>query len=165
MVRRALPDVQVLVIGPTDEDEDYFALCKRRVAELDLEDTIVFTGKVNIIDWLPRIDVLVLTSISEAQPLVLLEAGAARIPCVATDVGSCREIIEGAPDEVPNLGLAGRVAPPMDAGAIGQAITALMADPALRAACGDTLRKRVETYFTSEISAARYAALYHELVA
>ncbi|MFC3630817.1 GT4 family glycosyltransferase PelF [Paracoccus angustae] len=165
VVRRAIPDVQVLVIGPTDEDEDYFALCKRRVAELDLAATIVFTGKVNIVDWLPRIDVLVLTSISEAQPLVLLEAGAARIPCVATDVGSCREIIEGAPDEHPNLGLAGRVAPPMDADAIGRAIVELMADPALRAACGDTLRRRVETYFTSEISAARYAALYHELVA
>ncbi|MTE01484.1 DUF3492 domain-containing protein [Paracoccus sp. YIM 132242] len=165
IIRRAIPDVQVLVIGPTDEDEDYFALCKRRVTELDLTETVLFTGKVNIIDWLPRIDVMVLTSISEAQPLVLLEAGAARIPCVATDVGSCREIIEGAPDEHPNLGLAGRVAPPMDAGAIGRAIVELLADPALRAACGETLRRRVETHFTSDISAARYGALYRELVA
>ncbi|MCQ0971427.1 GT4 family glycosyltransferase PelF [Paracoccus sp. TK19116] len=165
IVKRAIPEVEVLIIGPTDEDEDYFALCKRRVIELGLFDTVKFTGKVNIVDYLPRIDVLILTSISEAQPLVLLEAGAARIPCVATDVGSCREIIEGAPDEIPNLGPAGRVAPPMDAEAIGQAITELMADPVLRAACGETLRKRVETYFTSEISAARYAALYRELVA
>ena len=52
-----------------------------------------------------------------------------------------------------------------DADAIGQAIVELMADPALRAACGETLRKRVEMYFTSEISAGRYAALYQELVA
>jgi glycosyltransferase involved in cell wall biosynthesis len=165
LVRQAIPDVQVLVIGPTDEDQDYFALCKRRVTELGLTETVVFTGKVNILDYLPRIDVLVLTSISEAQPLVLLEAGAARVPCVATDVGSCREIIEGAPDEVPNLGSAGRVAPPMDGEAIGRAIVELLADPALRAACGETLRKRVETYFTSELSAARYSALYDELVA
>ena len=57
------------------------------------------------------------------------------------------------------------MAPPMDAEAIGRAIVELMADPALRAACGETLRRRVETYFTSEISAARYAALYHDLVA
>lgn len=165
LVRQAIPDVQVLVIGPTDEDEDYFTLCKQRVTELDMTETVIFTGKVDIIDFLPRIDVLVLTSISEAQPLVLLEAGAARVPCVVTDVGSCREIVEGAPDEVPNLGAAGRVAPPMDAPAIGRAIIDLMADPALRAACGDTLRKRVETYFTSERSAARYSALYRELVA
>ena len=49
--------------------------------------------------------------------------------------------------------------------AIGRAIVELLADPALRAACGETLRKRVETYFTSELSAARYSALYEELVA
>ena len=165
IVRRAIPDVHVLIIGPTDEDEDYHALCRRRVAELGLSETVSFTGKVNIVDFLPQIDVLVLTSISEAQPLVLLEAGAAKIPCVATDVGSCREIIEGAPDEHPNLGPGGRIAPPMDADAIGQAIVELMADPTLRAACGETLRKRVEMYFTSEISAGRYAALYQELVA
>lgn len=165
LVKRAIPDVQMLLIGPTDEDPDYFALCRRRIEELGLEDTIVFTGKVNIADYLGRIDVLVLTSISEAQPLVLLEAGAAGVPCVATDVGSCREIIEGAPDEVPNLGIAGRVAPPMDAAAIGAAIVELLADPDLRRTCGETLRKRVETYFTSEISARRYAALYAELAA
>ncbi|CAM3403264.1 GT4 family glycosyltransferase PelF [Paracoccus nototheniae] len=165
LVRRAIPDVRVLIIGPTDEDPDYHALCQRRVAELGLQDTISFTGKVDIMDYLPVIDVLVLTSISEAQPLVLLEAGAAGIPCVATDVGSCREIIEGAPDEHPRLGLAGRVAAPMDADAIGAAIVELMADPALRAACGAVLRRRVQTYFTSEISAGRYADLYRELVA
>ena len=165
IVRRAIPEVQVLVIGPTDEDEDYYTLCRRRVAELGLEDTVVFTGKVNIIDYLPRIDILVLTSISEAQPLVLLEAGAAGIPCVTTDVGSCREIIEGAADEQPNLGMGGRVAPPMDADAIGAAIVELMTDEALRLACGENLRRRVERYFTSEISAGRYARLYHELVA
>lgn len=165
LVRRAIPDVRVLIIGPTDEDPDYDALCRRRVTELGLEETIAFTGKVDIMDYLPVIDVLVLTSISEAQPLVLLEAGAAGIPCVATDVGSCREIIEGAPDEEPALGLAGRIAPPMDAEAIGAAIAELMADPGLRAACGEVLRRRVQTYFTSEISAGRYADLYRELVA
>lgn len=164
VVRNVIPDVEFLLIGPTDEDEDYFALCKRRIDELDLGETIVFTGKVNIVDYLGRIDVLVLTSISEAQPLVLLEAGAARVPCVATDVGSCREIIEGAPDEVPNLGIAGRVAPVMDAKAIGEAIAELLGDADLRRRCGETLRKRVETYFTSELSAQRYAALYEELM-
>jgi glycosyltransferase involved in cell wall biosynthesis len=165
VVKNAIPGAQVLLIGPTDEDEDYFALCRRRVDELGLGDTVVFTGRVDIVDYLGRIDVLVLTSISEAQPLVLLEAGAARVPCVVTDVGSCREIIEGAPDENPRLGIAGRVAPPMDAPAIGRAIVELLGDPDLRRRCGETLRRRVETYFTSDLSAARYAALYDGLMA
>ena len=52
---------------------------------------------------------MALTSISEAQPLVLLEAMAAGVPVLATDVGSCREIIEGATDEDKALGKAGEV--------------------------------------------------------
>ena len=164
VIRRQIPDVEVLVMGPTDEDEDYYDLCKRRVTELGLENTVVFTGRVNIMDYLPKIDVMVLSSISEAQPLVILEAGAAGIPCVSTDVGSCREIIEGAPDEQPNLGMAGRVVPPMDSRAIGAAVIELLNDEALRRDCGATLRKRVETSFTSGVSAGKYRALYQELV-
>jgi polysaccharide biosynthesis protein PelF len=104
-----------------------------------------------------------LTSISEAQPLVLLEAGAARIPCVATDVGSCREIIEGPADETPAFGCGGFVVPPMDPDALGAAVVRLLSNAPLRKACGEALRKRVETGFTSEVSSGAYEALYHEL--
>jgi glycosyltransferase involved in cell wall biosynthesis len=119
---------------------------------------------VSINDYLPNIDVVVLTSISEAQPLVLLEAGAAGIPCVTTDVGSCREIIEGAPEETPNLGVAGRVVPAMDVPAIGAAIVELLSDRGLREKCGEVLRRRVQKYFTSEVSAGRYRQLYSGLM-
>lgn len=163
LVHHAIPEAEILIIGPTDEDEEYYALCQRRVAEAGLGQTVTFTGKLNIFDILPRIDVLVLTSISEAQPLVILEAGAAHIPCVATDVGSCREIIEGAPDEVPNLGSGGRVVPAMDSKAIGAAIVELLQAPDLRRECGNALRKRVECYYTSQLSADRYRDLYREL--
>lgn len=165
LVRDAVPDVEVLVIGPTDEDPDYFAACEARVAELGLSGNVTFTGRMNIFDILPRLDVMLLTSVSEAQPLVLLEAGAARIPCVATDVGSCREIIEGAAGENPPLGPGGRVAPPMDPGAIAAATIELLSDRDLRARMGEALRKRVETAFTSEASSASYAALYREFAA
>ena len=52
----------------------------------------------------------------------------------------------------------------MDADAIGRAIPELLRDEDLRRRCGEALRRRVETYFTSEISAQRYAALYSELM-
>lgn len=164
-VRRRHPDVEVLIMGPTSEDPAYFEVCKQKVDDLGLRNTIRFTGKVNIMDYLGRIDVMVLTSISEAQPLVLLEAGAASIPCVVTDVGSCREIIEGAPDEAPNLGLGGRVVPPMEPKAVARAIGELLQDDQLRKSCGQVLRRRVETYFTSEVSSRRYADLYSGVLA
>ena len=96
--------------------------------------------------------------------LVLLEAGAAGIPCVATDVGSCREIIEGAPQEIPGLGLGGIVVPPMDSTAIGNAVVRLLGDRTLRLQCGQILRRRVENSFTSQVSARKYRELYSEML-
>jgi glycosyltransferase involved in cell wall biosynthesis len=165
VIRKAVPTVEILVIGPTDEDPDYFAFCQRRVAEMGLEGTLRFTGRMNVLDILRFLDVVILTSISEAQPLVLLEAGAAKIPCVATDVGSCREIIEGAPREDPPLGRGGFVVPVMDPEALGLAVIRLLSDDALRTACGETLHARVAQGFSSERSSNAYAALYTDLMA
>lgn len=165
VMRDQVADVQVLIMGPTDEDPAYFDACTQKMRDLDLAETVVFTGKVNIFDYMADVDIVVLTSISEAQPLVLLEAGAACIPCVSTDVGSCREIIEGAPDEMPNLGPGGRVCPPMDAAGIGGAVAELLRDPDLRARCGRSLRMRVERHFTSAASAGQYRELYDEAFA
>ena len=164
-LRASTPSLRALLLGPTNEDPDYFAQCRQLVEQLELEETLEFTGKVNIVEFLPQIDVMVLTSISEAQPLVILEAGAAGIPCVATDVGSCREIIEGLPQEEPKLGAGGRIVPLMAPEATAEAIASLLDDETLRRRCGETLRQRVKIYFTSEASAARYSALYDRLAA
>lgn len=164
IIRREIPNVEILILGPTDEDQAYFDMCEKAVEELGLSETIQFNGKVNIFDYMSRIDVLVLTSISEAQPLVLLEAGAARIACVATDVGSCRDIIEGMAGESPSLGSGGRVVPPMDTDAIGAAVVELLQDKDLRRRCGEVLRARVATHFTSAKSASQYLNLYSDLI-
>ena len=66
---------------------------------LGLDGKLGFLGHRNVFELLPKLGVLMLTSISQAQPLAILEAFAAGVPCVATDVGACREQIEGASDE------------------------------------------------------------------
>ena len=48
---------------------------------------------------------------------------------------------------------------------VGYSAGRLLADDDLRRRCGETLRRRVEAGFTSEASAASYAALYQELLA
>ena len=53
----------------------------------------------------------ILTSISEGQPLSVLESFAARRPCVTTDVGCCRELLAG--NEEDSFGIAGYCVPPM----------------------------------------------------
>ena len=75
ILKGMLPRLEALIVGPTDEDEAYYQECVNLVRFLNLTDTVTFTGRVKLEEFLGRIDVVVLTSISEAQPLVILEAG------------------------------------------------------------------------------------------
>ena len=163
LLKARVPDLRAWVVGPTDEDADYNKECQALVAEHGLSETVIFTGPVNILDYLGQIHVMVLTSLSESQPLVVLEAGAAGIPFVATDVGSCREIIEGRPDEMPNLGLGGAITHLAAANEIADAVEVLLRDHDKRRAAGEALRARVATHYTSTQAAAAYRTLYADL--
>lgn len=159
-----IPDLRALVMGPTDEDEKYYADCQELVVHLGLENTVEFTGQVRIDDYLGEVDVMVLSSISEAQPLVILEAGAAGIPCVATDVGACREMIYGHPKENPVLGHGGTIVPLSNPSAIAQALLRLLSDRQHYADCSTAMRQRVAKYYTKEKQYAAYKALYEQHV-
>lgn len=162
ILRDKVPGVRVLMLGPTNEDPVYFQECQEMVAYLGLADVFEFTGQVKLHDYLGKVDAIALTSISEAQPLVLLEAGAAGVPSVATDVGSCRDIIEGRPDEEPPLGPGGFVTPLADPAAIASALAQLLLDPGLRARCGDAIRRRTERYYNKRIVDRVYREMYDE---
>lgn len=154
------PDLRALIIGPTDEDPDYARSCMAEVKQRRLTDTISFTGPVNVLEYLGWIDVLVLTSISEALPLVILEAGAAGVPCVATDVGACREILEGRTNESGAIGAGGMVAPVGATPEIAEAIASLLEHPERLRLYGDRLQRRVREHYRAENVAEAYRALY-----
>jgi polysaccharide biosynthesis protein PelF len=164
LVREKIPRLRALVMGPVDEDPAYFKECRQLVAELALEDCLVFTGGVRITELMPSVHVVVLTSLSEAQPLVLLEAGAAGIPCVATDVGACREIIEGARAEEVDPQPGGFVTDLVAPDQIADSVCRLLADDGLRRRFGETLRTRVREHYASDMSRQKYAALYQALI-
>ncbi|HIP53806.1 MAG TPA: glycosyltransferase, partial [Chromatiales bacterium] len=119
-----------------------------------------FTGRVDLKEWLGRIDLIVLTSISEGQPLVILEAGAAGIPCVATDVGACREMIEGDGRENPPLGSGGAVVPLSNPSSTARAIIRLLSDPSVLEQCGQVMQERVRRYYNKEDLIRTYQHLY-----
>ena len=78
---------------------------------------IQFLGPRDVRDVYGDIDVLLLTSISEGQPLVILEAYAAAVPVISTDVGACRELIDGSDGVDSELGPSGivtRIASPVE---------------------------------------------------
>lgn len=165
ILRDYIPDVRVWILGPLDEDPDYVHECRTLATHLDLDATVEFKGRVALKDYYPLIDVLVLTSVSEAQPLVILEGAAVGVPAVATDVGSCREMIDGRSDEVPALGEAGAVTPLANPKATADALRRLLTDSVLYERCSRTAQARVRRYYNKAVLDASYREIYETHVA
>lgn len=160
VAKREVPDLQAFVLGPEDEDPAYAAECKDLVRLLGLDGTLRFMGRQKLSDWLGRIDALALTSVSEAQPLVILEGGAAGVPTVATDVGACREMLEGRSDEKPRLGPGGEVTGLADPAATGRALARLLVDKEWHRRCAAAIKRRVELLYNKRTIDGIYREIY-----
>jgi glycosyltransferase involved in cell wall biosynthesis len=163
LVADVVPSLRVRVLGPMEEDREYAQDCQHLARELGMDESIAFEGKKNLADELDTLDVLVLTSISEAQPLVVLEAGAVGVPCIASDVGCCRELLEGRTAEDRALGPGGLLTPIATPGATARAVLALYADSELRQAMGESLKRRVERFYSQSAMIETYRSIYTQL--
>jgi glycosyltransferase involved in cell wall biosynthesis len=103
-----------------------------------------------------------LTSISEALPLVLLEGYAAGIPTVSTDVGSCRELVEGAAPEDRALGPSGLIVPIADPEATAEAAIKLLSNPERWKAAQTAAIARVERFYTQKMMYDSYRNIYKD---
>ena len=102
--KNRVKNLKLWIMGPCDEDEEYAKECFDIVEAMNLED-VVFTDRVDVTKYMGRMDFTVLTSISEGQPLTILEGFAAKKPVVATDVGNCRGLIYGESDDYGAAGI------------------------------------------------------------
>lgn len=101
--------------------------------------------------WLLSSDVFVLASHFECFPLSILEACAAGLPCVVTDVGGNTEAIQD--------GVNGRVVPPRDPDALATALIEMVDHPERRAAFGQAARQSAEDFSTPHMVARTEALL------
>ena len=164
-VANHLPQAQGWIAGPEDESPEYAAECRELVAQLGLGEHVKFLGFQKLTELLPKVGLVVLSSISEALPLVILEGYAAGVPTVATDVGSCRQLVEGLPGEDAALGTSGRVVRIADPEALAQASLELLRDPQKWKSCSEAAIRRVEAYYSQDMMFARYRALYEKNLA
>ncbi len=155
-----MPDARGWVVGPQDEDPDYVEECRSLIRDLKLEGLVELRSYMPMEEILPQISVLVLTSISEALPLVLLEGFAAGVPAVSSDVGACRELIEGRGEEDRALGEAGAVVPIASPSRTALAVLELLGDADRWHRASRAGYNRVRLYYTEQRMLADYSDIY-----
>lgn len=161
IVKQMVPDAQLKIMGNCEEDPVYYHECKDLLDELKTDD-VEFLGQVNIKEHLADIDLLVLSSISEGQPLAILEGLAAGIPFVATNVGDCKALLEG-DHEDDTFGPAGIIVPVMNSDAMAQAIMRFIRNPELLSTMGEAGHKRVEKYYDRQAMLDAFYDIYNHL--
>lgn len=154
------PSLKLWILGPTDEDTEYANECFDLVDSLGVKD-VVFTGTVNVTDYMGRMDVTILTSISEGQPLTILEGYASHLPAIATDVGNCRGLIYGEDDDFGDAGILTHV---MNVTEIADAMVKLAKNPRLREQMAEAAYKRVNSKYRIDQMKKKYAEVYDQMV-
>lgn len=122
----------------------------------DLGHRVRFLGWRSDLDLiLAASDVAVLTSDNEGMPVTLIEASMAGVPCVTTDVGSAREVVDD--------GVTGFVTH-IDSTDVARALEALVVDETQRREMGRQAAQRARQRFGEERLAGDYAQIYSTLV-
>lgn len=150
-LKAVVPNVHVKLVG----DGELANELRRQAAPLG--DAVEFLGqRMDVPELLGASDVLVLPSWSEALPTVLMEAGAASLPVVATAVGGTSEIVVD--------GEGGYVVPPGNSEMLARRLIDLLQNPAQAAQMGQTARQRIIQLFSLRQQARKTTALYERIL-
>ena len=150
------PDTTFSIAGEVLEP-DYFEELQTLVTKLQLSDHFYFAGGVaNLKQHLSVADVFVLPSRSEGFSNAIIEAMAASLPIVATNVGGNAEAVKN--------GVSGFIVPPEDPEALAAAISRLLADMPLATAMGIAGKMIVSANFTTEAMMKRITSTYKKLL-
>jgi sugar transferase (PEP-CTERM/EpsH1 system associated) len=154
-LRREQPDstLKLLIVGDGSERTHLETF----VAEQGLNGAVVFTGlRHDVPRLLGAMNVFALSSLSEGMPITVLEAMAARLPVVATNVGALPELVEE--------GSTGFLTAPQDAEAMANRLARVSQNPEMASSFGSRARQKVEREFSLDQILRRYADLYAAVV-
>jgi glycosyltransferase involved in cell wall biosynthesis len=153
-VARLAPSLPLRLVLVGDGPER--AQLEHEALALKIAERVCFTGhRPDPERWLATFDIFALSSDTEQMPLGLIEAMAAGLPVVATDVGDVAAM-------VPEPSRAFVASTTDEAGFIG-GLERLARDPALRHGLGAANRSHAETHFARDTMLERYRALFSEL--
>lgn len=158
LAKAEIPSLALYLMGPIEENEKYYQECLDLVNSFHIED-VFFTGRIQVKEYLGRMDMIVLTSISEGQPLCLLEAMAAGRPCISTDVGGCKELLYGA--DYDQYGRCGVIIPTMNVEKAAEAMIQLATNGKMREQMGQVGKIRATQFYQNEEVIRKYRELYN----
>jgi len=155
-VTQEFPNVSFSIAGEVLEP-DYFNELKELVRELKLTGNVRFdSGVTNLQEYLSAADIFVLPSRSEGFSNAIIEAMAASLPVVATNVGGNAEAVED--------GVSGFIVPPEDIAALSDAILRMLSNPAKAEEMGASGRERVKDNFTIDAMVHQITNVYASLL-
>jgi len=150
------PEVRFNIAGEVLEP-DYFIELHHLIDDLNLSEQFHFTGGVtNLREHLATSNIFVLPSRSEGFSNAIIEAMAASLPVVATNVGGNAEAVID--------GVNGFIIPSEDPAALSAAVIRLISDPSLAEAMGRAGRSLVEEKFTTNAMMDRTTRVYQILL-
>lgn len=138
---RQLPDVHLALVG----DGELLSDLQQMAKDLEISSRVHFTGEVSsgdVFSCLKAADVFTLPSLWEAMPLAVLEAMAAGIPIVASDIPAMREV----------LGETALLVPPRDAHKLANAVARILEAPALADRLRSSAMKRARVFSVSTMT-------------
>jgi glycosyltransferase involved in cell wall biosynthesis len=157
VVLRQFPEVSFRIAGEVLEP-DYFSELESLVRDLGIGNSFHFVGGVtDTRKYLHNADIFVLPSRSEGFSNAIVEAMAASLPVIATNVGGNAEaVVDGA---------TGLVIPAEDSEALAAAIVQLLSEPTQARAMGIAGRSRAAEVFTTEAMMKQIVGVYDRLLA
>jgi glycosyltransferase involved in cell wall biosynthesis len=151
-VRERVPEAELQVVGDGPLCEEAEALA----ADLGLAGAVHFLGnREDVPELLAEAECALLASDYEGSPLAVVEAMAASVAVVATEVGGVGELVRP--------GATGGVAPKGDADALAEALVEVLADPGHTAALGAEGRRVAELELSLDRMVESLVALYDEV--
>jgi glycosyltransferase involved in cell wall biosynthesis len=152
-IRRAVPEARFLLVG----DGPLRGALERQAAALGLSDTVGFTGaRLDARELVARASLMLVTSRSEGLSVAVLEALAAGVAVVATDVPGMRELLEGG---------AGIVVRDASAEALAEQAVGLLRAPCRCARMGEIGRRLVSQRYAPARMVGEYLELADRLAA
>lgn len=151
IVKKQLPEAKLVIAGGGVLEKTL----KQFVREKDLEEHVVFLGyRSDVANLLSGFDIFALSSLYEGLPLCLLEAMAAGLPVVATDVVGSNELIDNKYD--------GILIRAKDPDALGRALIELISDDKLRKKLGANGKNTVKHRYDFDKSVKNYENFYED---